>query len=121
VHNLLADVLDAWSAFAGGDVRTAIDRFAALTPVAPPDGLQWRLWEPLAAERLALAHLRMEAADFDDELNVGAALDHPQSIIYVAFVRESLRLRVQAAEALGRSDEAWMYRERFRRLTESQE
>ncbi len=103
VYTLLSDVLDAWATFARDDLDEALVRFAALTPTGPPDALQWTLWEPLGAERLVLARLRMEAGDHEGVLQAAAALDHPQSIVYVAFVDESLRLRVQAAEALGRT------------------
>jgi tetratricopeptide (TPR) repeat protein len=116
VYGLLSDVLEAWATFARGDIDEAIVRFAALTSVTPPGGLQWTLWEPLAAERLALARLRMEAGDHEGVLQAAAALDQPQSIVYVAFVDESLRLRAQAAEALGRVERADTYRARLDRL-----
>jgi hypothetical protein len=116
LHSLLSDVLDAWAARARGEVDEAIMRFAASTPVTAPDGLQWTLWESLAAERLALAQLRMETGDYEGSLQAAAALDQPQSIVYVAFVDDSLRLCVQAAEALGRVEQADLCRDRLRRL-----
>jgi hypothetical protein len=58
----------------------------------------------------------METGDYEGSLQAAAALDQPQSIVYVAFVDDSLRLCVQAAEALGRVEQADLCRDRLRRL-----
>lgn len=116
VYSLLGDVLDAWSSLARADTSEALARFSALSPASPPDALLWSLWEPLAAERLALTRLRLATGDFEGAIDAAAALDHPQAVIYVAFLAESLRLRLQAAEQLGDPARAATYRERLDRL-----
>jgi len=116
IYALLADALDAWSALAVADTTEAIARFGALVPVSRPNDLQWTLWEHLAAERLALASLLVATGDFEDAIQVAAAFEHPQPVLYVAFVPESLRLRIEATDRLGDAASAAEARRRLDRL-----
>lgn len=63
-YALLADALDGWYALAQGDSAQALERFAELVPSSRPGGLEWTLWEPLAAERIELARLRHATGTF---------------------------------------------------------
>jgi len=110
--SLLVDVLSAWVALVQADTATAIDRFAALTPVAPPSELEWGIWQSLGAERLMLARLWLARGEYENALRVAEYIDHAQPVIYIAYLPESLRVRVQAAEALGHGSEAAEYRRR---------
>ncbi|MDX1396837.1 MAG: hypothetical protein R3195_20855, partial [Gemmatimonadota bacterium] len=116
IYALLADALDAWSSLARADTTEAIERLAALAPVSPPSALQWSLWEPLPVERLALARLSTATGDFEGAVEAASAFDHPQPVVYVGFVAESLRLRMEASEMLGDPQLAEGYRARLARL-----
>jgi tetratricopeptide (TPR) repeat protein/tRNA A-37 threonylcarbamoyl transferase component Bud32 len=114
--SLLAEVLSAWMSLAQADTAVAIDRFEALAPVAPPGELAWRLWPSLGAERMMLAKLWFARGEYDKALRVAEYLDHPQPVIYMAYLPESLELRLQAAEALGEEGPAAAYRSRLNQL-----
>jgi Tfp pilus assembly protein PilF len=58
----------------------------------------------------------MTTGDFEGAIQAASVFDHPQPVIYVAFLGESLRLRVEAAEALGERALAKTYRARLDRL-----
>jgi Tfp pilus assembly protein PilF len=74
------------------------------------------LWEPLAAERLQLARLRLATGELEAAIEAAESLDHPQPVVYVAYVAESLRVRVRAAEEQGDAERARQYRARLDRL-----
>jgi serine/threonine-protein kinase len=115
-YGVLADVLEGWSALARADTSAAVERFTEVRPVGSPAGLEWSLWEPLAAERLQLARLRLATGELEAAIEAAESLDHPQPVVYVAYVAESLRVRVRAAEEQGDAERARQYRARLDRL-----
>jgi len=113
---LLVDVLVAWHAMAEADTAAAISALEALTPVDPPTGLAWRVWEGLGAERVLLAQLYLARGDFERAIEVATVLDHPQPIAFLPFRPQSLRIRAAAAEALGQEADASAYSQRLDRF-----
>ena len=113
---LLADALSAHLALARGDTSDAVARLRVLRPNAPLGDLAWNLVEPLAVERLLLARLLLALGEYDEAYDVAAAFDHPIPVMYVAFVPASLLIRIEAAEASRRGEDAGRNRERFARL-----
>jgi hypothetical protein len=114
--SLLVDVLNAWMTLSRGDTLAAIDRFEALAPVAEPRELAWGIWESLGAERSTLARLLIDRGEYRQGLQVAEYLDHPQPVIYMAYLPVSLRLRARAADALGDTGAAGTYRTRLGQL-----
>jgi glycosyltransferase A (GT-A) superfamily protein (DUF2064 family) len=112
-NRLLADAVGGHLALARRDTAAALRAFRALRPTAKVDSLTWDLWEPLAVERLALAKLLLERRQYREAHRVAAEFDHPEPIIYVAFVRASLQIRLLAAEGLGSRELAATYRSRL--------
>jgi len=113
---LLVEVLNAWQALALADTTLAIDRLQALAPVDAPLDLAWGVWESLGAERMILARLLMARGDYAAAMRIAEYLDHPEIVIYIAYLPVSLELRAQAAEALGRASLAEEYRSRLNQL-----
>ncbi|MBI3983060.1 MAG: protein kinase [Gemmatimonadetes bacterium] len=113
---LLADALAGHLALARGDTADAIARLRSLRPNVPSDSLTWSLWESLPVERLKLARLLLARGEHAEALRVAAAFDHQQPIVYLPFLPASLALRLQAAQALGRSQLASTYRIRLLKL-----
>jgi hypothetical protein len=117
--SLLVDVLDAWMTLSRADTAGAIERFERLAPVAPPTTLGWGLWEPLGAEKVMLARLRLAGGDHVEALRQAGYVDHPQPVPYVAYLAESLTIRQLAAETLGKRGDAALYRSRLDRLRQA--
>ena len=111
--SLLAAITAGHLALVRGDTTGAIRRFDALRPTARRDGLLWELTEPLSVEYLLLARLRLARGQPDEALKAAAIFDHPQPVLFLSFLGESLRLRLEAANAMGRSREAEEYRRRL--------
>ncbi|HSM04967.1 MAG TPA: protein kinase [Longimicrobiales bacterium] len=116
--SLLVEVIAAWDAFARADTSAAIARLEALAPVDTPVNLAWGLWQGLGAERMLLARLYLEQREFERAIQVAGVLDHPQPMAFLPYRPESLRIRVEAAEALGRRADAAAYRQRLDGLRE---
>jgi len=115
---LLADAMLGHRAHVEGDTLEAIRRYEALQPVASDGFLAWKVAEPLAAERIMLARLLNAVGRHEEVLSVATIFDHPEPLVYVAFLPESLRLRYESARALGRQELAEEYRRRLERLLE---
>ena len=116
-YALLGEVLDGWSALALADTIEAVERFTSARAVAPPNQLEWTLWEPLAAERLQLARLLLARGDLAAAIEAAESLDHPQSLVSITYVAESLRVRLHAARAQGDEERTGRYEDRLRRLS----
>ena len=114
--SLIARSVAAYAALASGDSSTAIERLSALKPTGQTSDLAWQPWEPLAAEKITLARLLYARGDYEGAYRVAGAIDHPQSVIYLAFLPASLSIRIDAAEALGETDLADIHRERLKAL-----
>jgi len=113
---MYARALNAHLALAEGDSMAALQRFAALHPTAPSEGLAWDEAEPLAVERLVHARLLLALQRYQEAYDVAAGFDLPSAIIFLPFIRPSLVIRLEAARALGRADLAARAEERLRRL-----
>jgi tetratricopeptide (TPR) repeat protein len=101
---------------AQGDTLGAISELEGLVPTARFNELAWVLGEPLPVERFRLAELQYEVGRFGDVLRTASIFDHPGPIMYLAFLRQSLVLRLKAAEQLGLGDLIRRYTERLNRL-----
>jgi hypothetical protein len=113
------DVLAAWDALARADTSAAITRLEALAPVDLAKDLAWGVWQGLGAERMLLARLYFARQEFERAILVAGVLDHPQPMAFLPFRPESLRIRADAAEALGRAGDAASYRQRLDRLRDA--
>ena len=117
--SLLVDVLAAWDALARADTSAAITRLEALAPVDLAKDLAWGVWQGLGAERMLLARLYFARQEFERAILVAGVLDHPQPMAFLPYRPESLRIRADAAEALGRAGDAASYRQRLDRLRDA--
>lgn len=113
---LLVRVLEGWDALATGDTARAIDRFTDLPTVGRPLDLAWGVWEAGGAERLALARLLQAQGEYGLAIRAAAQLDHPQPVVFLIYLPESLRIRAEAAEALGQVAAAAEFRARLDNL-----
>ncbi len=113
---LLSDALSAQRRLLALDTAGAIRQLRILTPAAPNDSLSWSLALPLAVERLQLAELLLARRDFTGALSVASIFDHPEPMVYVAFLPASLRVRMQAADSLHRRHDADGFRSRLQHL-----
>lgn len=116
LERLAAASLNAHLTLLRGDTVGAIRRFGALPIVAPRDQLNWAFLEPLATDRITHVKLLLSQGNDASALDVAAAFDHPQPVALLAFVRESLVLRIGAATRLGRGSVAADLRRRLRAL-----
>jgi len=110
---LMSRAVDAHLARLEGRDRDALLLFGELYPNAPLELIDWDHWESLGVERIAYARLLLESSRPEEALAVASGIDHPAPLSFVAFVPESLVIRVEAAEALGLAAEAAGYRERL--------
>ena len=114
--SLITGSVVAYATLASGDSATALRLFSELRPTGKTNDLAWQPWEPLAAEKITLARLLLARGDYADAHRVAAALDHPQPVIYLAFLPASLSIRIAAAEAMGEPELAGVHRQRLAAL-----
>ncbi|HJU73140.1 MAG TPA: protein kinase [Gemmatimonadaceae bacterium] len=114
--SLLAKSANALSAFAARDTATAIALLQQLRPHAPRADITWQPFAGLGMERLTLAELLLAKGRFADAMRVAESLEAPEPVTYLLYYRPSLRVRLQAARALGRNDEARQLAARLDRL-----
>ncbi len=74
---------------------------------------------PLAVERITLSEILLRRGEYRAAIDVASLFDHPEPLVYVAFLPASLSLRLRAAEALGQTEEASRYRKRLGMLAEA--
>lgn len=115
-QQILAASLAAHLSLTGGDTTAAISQLRRLTPTAPRDSLVWDVFEPLAADRYLLARVLLRRGRAQEAHDVATVFDHPQPVIYLAFLAPSLGLRLQAARTLDRPALSERYRLRLKRL-----
>ena len=108
--------LSAHLLYMNGDTTAAIDALRSITPRARREILDWDWMEPFPYERLKLAELLLARGEYEEAHQVATVFDHPTPIIYLPFVPASLRVRYEAAQAMGRSDLAEAYYQRLLRL-----
>jgi len=101
----------------GGDTSRAIEALQGVASNARRDSLDWQVGESLPIARLVLAQLLIKAERYDEAISVAAAFDHAGPIMFPAYVPASLRLRLRAAEELGKNRLAANYRTRLEDLT----
>jgi tetratricopeptide (TPR) repeat protein len=116
---LLSKSVAAHVALAEGDSTMALRLFESVTPNAARGPLNWRPWESLGGERLALAKLLYARSEYDKADRVAAHLDAPAPVPYLIYLPESLSLRLRIARKLGNQEAAERYEERLRRLGRS--
>lgn len=116
VTRLYADALMAHLTLARGDSAGAVDRYRALRPEVPTDSLTWSMAMPLPVERLRLAQLLLARGDYGAALRTASVFDHPEPVVYIAFVPASLEIRQRAAQAMEQRDAAARYQARIDKL-----
>ncbi|NNF13962.1 MAG: serine/threonine protein kinase [Gemmatimonadetes bacterium] len=89
---------------------------AALGALEPSGDLLWDLWAGLALERARLAELLLAAGRWGEAERVAREMDSHRSAFHLLLLPRTLAVRAEAAERLGRPDEARALRERLRRL-----
>jgi tetratricopeptide (TPR) repeat protein len=94
---------DARLALLRGDTATAIQQLKSIRPVAGPAWITWDLWEAASNERLLLAELQLATGDPAGAWQTATAFDAPRSQVDQLYLAASLRVRLRAAERLGRS------------------
>jgi serine/threonine-protein kinase len=99
-----------------GDTIRAVALLREVVPAGDSRHIEWGVQEPFGAERLLLAQLLLARGEPGPSIEAAMHLDGPRPIIYLMFLRESLLVRLRAAERLGRSALATEYRERLTRL-----
>ncbi|MEB3323433.1 MAG: hypothetical protein VKI81_11470, partial [Synechococcaceae cyanobacterium] len=116
---LRAESLAGLLALARGDTAEAITVFAALRPNATYNDLQWRLSEPLALEKMLLAELLLSQGEYQRAIEAAGLFDHRQPVMFLPYLAKSLAVRLRAAESLGETRLAGLYRQRLLALGRS--
>ncbi|TFG45568.1 MAG: serine/threonine protein kinase [Gemmatimonadales bacterium] len=98
------------------DTGRAITLLGGVSPSGDGAHIEWGMQEPFGQEQLLLAELLLARGQAAEAIQVANRLDHPRPIIYLVYLRQSLELRIRAAEALRNPDMATMYRVRLTRL-----
>jgi hypothetical protein len=101
LDTLMGNVVVAYQALVRRDSAAALKAFAALTPNATTTAVQGTLWESLAPERLQYARLLLSTGSPAAAHRVASLFDQPGILLNPLFLRPSLELRLQAAQALG--------------------
>ncbi len=114
---LIADALEAHAVLLRGDSTAALTRLARLRPRASASRLQWDPWESLAFERLTEARVLLAQDRLAEAIDAAAALDSPGPVIFSAFLRGSLEIRIAAARRLGRASDVVQLERRLESLT----
>jgi tetratricopeptide (TPR) repeat protein len=113
----LARSLQAHLLLARGDTNRALREFDAIVPaVAPGDSLTYDEVWPRGAERLQLARLLAARGDYQRAIDVANVFDSALPVIYTLYLAPSLRLRADAAVALGDTRLASTFRARLHAL-----
>ena len=121
ISTRLAEALRGHERLLARDTAEAIRRFRALEPAVPSDSLSWSLALPHAVERMRLAELLLARGEYAAAISTASIFDHPEPMIYLAFLPSSLRIRAQAADSLGQRQQAESYRTRSRHLRPASE
>ncbi len=109
-----ADAVLAHLTLARGDTADAIQRlFALLHRAVPPTAISWEDEMAFGFQRLTLGRLLVARRRFAEARGVLEVLESTQPIGFPLYLPESLRLRAQAAEAMGDAAEASTIRQRL--------
>jgi serine/threonine-protein kinase len=109
----LAAALEAQSTLLAGDTAAAVEQLRRLRPTAEKVDLAWNPAASLPFRHLTLARLLLAGGLYAEALRVASLLDHPEPVAFPAFMPESLRIRRQAARALGRIELSTRYEQRL--------
>jgi tetratricopeptide (TPR) repeat protein len=100
---VVADAVRGHLSLATGDTTSAMEIWSGLRSVGTARHLFTALPEPLVVERLVMAELLLSRGDAEAAYWSASAIDHPQPLVFAAFLAKSLEIRWQAASALGGS------------------
>jgi hypothetical protein len=114
LERMLASAVSA-SEIARLDSAVAIEELRRL-PTPAPESLAWGFGASLAPERLLLARLLLARGRHREAIWAASVFDHPEPVVFVQFVPESLRVRYEAALALNDRPAAQRYRARLEAL-----
>jgi serine/threonine-protein kinase len=112
---LLARSATAHATLVSGDTATAFRLLEALLrePLPPGELIEWNIALPRAPDRLLFARLLAGRQDYRRAIAVADVFDSPGSSINLLYVPASLRLRADAAAALGDRSLADIYQARL--------
>jgi hypothetical protein len=99
----LARGLSGRLALARGDTAAAMAALEQEGSVAGVVDLVWDYGASRPLERLWLARLHLARSEYRDAIAVASTFDHQGAAVFFPFVAESLRIRHEAARALGDS------------------
>jgi len=99
------------------DTGRAIVLLGGVVPAGDAPHIEWGMQEPFGQEQLLLAQLLLARGQASEAIRVADRLDGPRPIIYLVYLRQSLELRIRAAEWLGRADLAAEYKMRLAKLS----
>jgi eukaryotic-like serine/threonine-protein kinase len=118
---ILARSAAAHAALARADTADAFAQFEAVLrePVPSDDRISWNIALPRAPDRLLFARLLAARREYRRAIAVADVFDSPSPAVYLLYVPASLRLRADAAAALGDRSLADAYRARLVALTGS--
>jgi tRNA A-37 threonylcarbamoyl transferase component Bud32/tetratricopeptide (TPR) repeat protein len=112
---ILARSAAAHAALVTGDTTTAFRLLEALLEEAVPGGeeIYWNIALPRGLDRLAFARLLSARGDYRRTIAVADVFDSPAPSVYLLYLPESLRVRADAAAALGERSLAESYQARL--------
>jgi hypothetical protein len=113
----------AHAALALSDTSTALRLLDASLRDAVPGGenIEWDVAKPRGLDRLRLAQLLLATGKPQRALDVAQVLDSASPSVYLIYLVESLKVRVDAADAVGNAMLAAQYRARLSKLRQSRD
>lgn len=112
-------VLEGQRLLLEGDTAGAVQMLESVMPRSSATDIGWRVHGALPIRHLTLARLFLDQGRYQEALRVASFFDHPEPVVFLPFVPESLRIRMQAAQALRLSAAAENYRSRLQKLGHS--
>lgn len=113
---LIADILAARLSLLRGEAASFADQVEGLAPSGSLRSLLWDPWEAAAGERLALAREFLEQGDYEEALAAATELESHRAVVNLAFLPESLEVRIAASDALDDRSGAEVLRTRLREI-----
>lgn len=115
---MLGQSVAAHTALARSDTTTALALLEGLLKVAVPggEGIEWDLGRPRGLDRLRFAQLMLARGQPDRAMAIADMFDSTSPSLYLLYLLESLKLRSEAARAVGDVARAAHYRNRLAAL-----